>query len=543
MILGICDGHNSSACFLSDKITNDKNNKNKNKNDNETIIKYSISEERFNKIKNYRGLPNNSINYILNRLNNLNLEKPNLIAVGGAFRKGKRLKELNALQNKLNIPILYYNHHLCHSALYKLSNFKECLIITIDGGGDGLSSTVSIGTKNNIEIIGQSNLINSIGDFYASVTEVLGFKPMEDEGKVMSLSSYNMDNNNKNILEEMLKNEIVVKYDNNIKTFKNYLEVVGYESTKKLKNIFKKYNLTQNNFKNKVIISKYAQNILEKEVLKLINLFSKETNIKNIVFSGGVAQNIKLNSAIVNSGYNLFVPPFVGDEGLCVGASLLVNKKYVNLENSYLGYEINNNIIENEIIPKYKSKYKINYIEEKDIPTTIGNLIVNNKIVCICKGKSEFGPRALGNRSIISLPTEENKIKINKLLNRNDFMPFAPTILYEYIGDYFENPSYSPYMTLLFNIKKNIINKNIDILGVIHKGDNTTRAQTIKKEFNNIYYNIINCVNDILDVPLILNTSFNLHGYPIVNNEYDGINTFNFIGDYLLLGNYLFEKI
>ncbi len=523
MILGIHDGHNASACLIDDE-----------KNIN---IDYAISEERFTRKKNQRGFPKHSIDYILNELNE-NKEKNstvNMIAVGGMFRKGNRLKALKNFQKNMNIPLLYFNHHLCHASLYALSNFKECLIITMDGGGDSLSSTVSIGSKKGIEVISQSDIVDSVGDFYASITELLGFKPMEDEGKVMSLSS--------NYCNEDIDIDLkIIDYDKNIKSFKNYLGVVGNEATKALKKIFNLKNLNINDFDSKILISKYAQKTLENVVLKMIKDFSEETGIENIVFSGGVSQNVKLNKKIMEN-YNLYVPPFMGDEGLSIGASLLFRKEFVNLKNTYLGYEIKNENIEDmlklDVLKKNKNKYKITYLEEKEIPEVIGNLLISNKIICICRNRMEFGPRALGNRSIIALPNKENAKKINKMLKRSEFMPFAPTMLYEHIEDYLINPTYSPYMTLLFDVREDVKNK---IEGVVHV-DNTARVQTLKREFNKTYYDIINYVYENVNIPTVLNTSFNLHGEPIVCTEYNALKSFKSVGDALLLGNYLFEKI
>ncbi|MBW9220642.1 hypothetical protein KKP91_00255 [Methanothermococcus sp. SCGC AD-155-M21] len=547
MILGIHDGHNSSASLITDNT-----------------IKYSLSEERFTRKKNQRGFPNNSIEYILNELNikdnedNKEKENINIITVGGLFRRGNRLKYLKTFQKEMNIPMLYFNHHLCHASLYSLSDFKECLVITMDGGGDGLSSTVSIGNKKGLEIIAQSDTIDSLGDFYASITEVLGFKPMEDEGKVMSLSSYECGG-------EVDIDIKVIDYDSNIKSFKNYLGVIGYESTKALRNIFHLCNINLNSmdFRTKVLISKYAQKTLENTVLKMIEDFSNETGIDKIVFSGGVAQNVLLNKKI-GERYDLYVPPFMGDEGLSVGSALLIresgnknkindeinnktsnnmknkiNNKKINLKNTYLGYKILNKNVETLIENNLLKNYKVNYIENRDIPEVIGNYLINNGIVCLCRGRMEFGPRALGNRSIIALPSKENKERINRYLKRNSFMPFAPTILYEYMEDYLINPKYNPFMTALFDVNKNNIER---IRGVVHV-DNTTRAQILKREFNSLYYDIINYLYDSIDLPVVLNTSFNIHGEPIVCNELDGVRSFKFIGDVLLLGNWLIEKI
>ncbi|WP_457611867.1 carbamoyltransferase C-terminal domain-containing protein [Methanocaldococcus sp.] len=499
-ILGIHDGHNASSSLISDKE-----------------ILYAISEERFVRKKNYRGFPKNSINYILDKEKDIDY-----ITVGGTFRKRKRLEEIKSFQSEINKKLIYIYHHLSHSYLYKLSNFKECLIISIDGGGDGLSFLASIGGKD-IEVIANSDIIDSVGDFYASITELLGFKPMEDEGKVMSLSSFPSD--------EINLNKKIIDYLEEIKSFKNYLGLVGREATKKLMEIFK-----INSFEDKIRVAKFAQKTLEDVVLKAIDDLTKEYGIDNIVFTGGVAQNVKLNSKIAEK-YNLFVPPFMGDEGLSLGSSLS-NKKIdrIEIKNTYFGYEIENKRVE-EIIKNYNLDFK--YLEDDEIPEVVGELIVKNNIVCIARGKMEFGPRALGNRSIIALPTKENKERINKVLKREWFMPFAPTILYEFAEDYLINPKYSPFMTLLFKVREDKIK---EIEGVVHV-DKTTRPQTLIKESNEIYYNIIKYIYDSINLPVVLNTSFNLHGEPIVCTERDAINTFlktNF--NYLLLGNYLIKR-
>ncbi|ACV23952.1 carbamoyltransferase C-terminal domain-containing protein [Methanocaldococcus fervens] len=511
MILGICDGHNASSSL----ITKDE-------------ILFAMSEERFTRKKNQRGFPENSINYILNKVKS---DEIDYVSIGGVFRRGERIKKLKNFQNKINKKFIYFYHHLAHSYLFKLSDFKEALVISIDGGGDGLSFLASIANKNNLEVVAQSDLIDSVGDFYASITELLGFKPMEDEGKVMSLSSYE----GKDDIELT-----TIDYISELKSFRKYLGVIGYEATKALKKLIT-MDKNQLSFEDKVRISKFAQRTLENIVLKAIDDLSNEYNIKNIVFVGGVAQNVKLNSKIAER-YNLFVPPFMGDEGLCLGASLADKRiSRISINNTYFGYGIENKKAE-KILEELKNKlsgYKIDFVEERDVPEVVGNLILENKVVCLARGKMEFGPRALGNRSIIALPTKENKEKINKKLKRSWFMPFAPTILYEYVDDYLINPRYSPFMTQIFKVREDKIK---EIEGVVHV-DKTTRPQTLKKESNKTYYEIIKYIYDCIGIPVILNTSFNLHGEPIVCSEEDAIKSFlkaDF--DALLLGNYLISK-
>ncbi len=503
MILGLHDGHNASVSLINKK----------------NII-FAASEERFKRIKNYRGFPDEALNYLFSNINN---DEISYITVGSTFRRRNKLLKLRDFQDKIKKRTVYIYHHLSHSYLYKLSNFKECLIISLDGAGDGLSFLASIGNKD-LEIITQSSYIDSIGDFYASITELLGFRSMEHEGKVMSLSSFPTK-------EEI--NLKVIDYHKEIWSFRNYLNVVGREATNKLKELLKIKDL---DFNTKVKISKFAQRILEDCVLKVVKHLTEEYGIKNVVLTGGVAQNVKLNSKVAEICDSVFVPPFMGDEGLSVGSSLSDKKiDRIKIENTYFGYKIENSKVEN-LLNKYNLKYK--YIEDKEIAEVVGELIINNKIVCLARDKMEFGPRALGNRSIISLPTKENKKKINKLLKRDWFMPFAPTILYEFIDDYLENTFYSPFMTFLFKVKDEKVK---EIEGVVHV-DNTTRPQTLKRESNPLYYDIIKYVYDTKNIPVVLNTSFNLHGEPIVCKEEDAIKSFlKTKFNYLLLGNYLIE--
>ncbi|ADG13635.1 Carbamoyltransferase [Methanocaldococcus infernus ME] len=501
MILGIHDGHNSSSSLIS----------------RERIL-WAMSEERFVRKKNYRGFPKNSLSYILSKERDFEY-----ITVGSVFRRGKRLRDIKEFQSKVMKKLLYIYHHLSHSYLYKLSNFKECLVISIDGAGDGLSFLASIGSKD-LEIIAESDVIDSVGDFYASITELLGFKAMKDEGKVMSLSSFPCS--------ERIELK-VLDYIEELKSFKNLLGVVGREGTEKLRELL---NYKGESFNEKVKISRFAQETLERAVLKAVDNLSKEYGIENIVFTGGVAQNVKLNTKIAEN-YNLFVPPFMGDEGLSLGSSLSDRKiGRIEIKNTYFGYEIENEKVE-EIIEEKKLSYK--YLEDSEIPEVVGELILKNNIICVARGKMEFGPRALGNRSILALPTRENRERVNKILGRDWFMPFAPTILYEHIDEYLKEPKYSPFMTLLFKVKEEKIK---EIEGVVHV-DKTTRAQTLKRESNPIYYDTIKYIYDSINLPVLLNTSFNLHGEPIVCTERDAINSFlRTKFNYLLLANYLIKR-
>ncbi|MBP2144156.1 carbamoyltransferase [Methanococcus voltae] len=562
MILGINDGHNSSISLFND----DKGNKCK--------IEYAISEERITRVKNIRGFPKNSINNVFKNSksetddgNRYQYQHPeiDLITIGGKFRKNNRLNKLKEFSNSQNKPLLYFDHHLCHASLYKLNHDfkkgKEYLIITLDGAGDGLSSTVSVAKNNKIDTIAQSDNINSMGDIYASFTELLGFKPMEDEGKVMGLAGYDLDSKYNEIYEKTLSNveNKIIEYHTKTKTFTNYLGVIGNQSTKELEKLFKmskSYPICDfNSISEKIVLSKIIQRKLEETTKLMIENFVKETGIEDIVLSGGVAQNVKLNMEINNMDCvnSVYVPPFPSDEGLSIGSCLLassVKSKSENIKNmtTYLGNDIHISNIEdleiknNTLVNNFKD-FKITYLEENEIPNSIANLLINNKIICICRGRMEFGPRALGNRSIIALPTRENAQKINKLLNRYEHMPYAPTVLWEHASDYVKNPFYSPHMAFLF--KSYRLESNSLMSGVIHH-DGTSRPQMLKKEYNPAYYEIIRSLGDNFGLNSqscysVLNTSFNLHGEPIVCNVDDAIRSF--VGDALLLGNVLIEKV
>ena len=207
------------------------------------------------------------------------------------------------------------------------------------------------------------------------------------------------------------------------------------------------------------------------------------------------------------------------------------------MQGAYLGPKFNKNEIK-KYLDKYNAVYE--YIDDEDkLLEIVAKELSNEKVIGWHYDRMEFGPRALGNRSIIALPTKENKEKINKRLKRSWFMPFAPTILYEFIDDYLINPRYSPFMTQIFRVRDDKIK---EIEGVIHV-DKTTRPQTLKRDANKTYYEIIKYIYDSINLPVVLNTSFNLHGEPIVCSEKDAINSFlkaDF--DALLLGNYLISK-
>ena len=518
-ILGISDGHDAGASLI----------------DTEGHIVFAATEERYTRVKHQRGPPVNAVSDIKKYLIERNEEDSVItIAIGGVFRREKRLKELKNLLHKLfpDVPCVFIGHHLAHAAsAYYTSGFKESLVITLDAAGDGLSGSVSIGKDGELIPLHNLSYLDSIGDFFASITEFLGYKPMSDEHKVASMAAYASSTP---LLEEM-KN--IIDFDERTFAFHNKLGVVGHRAMQKLENILSRENPFE--------VAAAAQ----EHLLTLVRLFFEKAvdqyGIKNVAFAGGVAGNVQLNMYLKEWGIvnDLWVFPHMGDGGIHVGAALEVLSRIkisegkrltpYRLSNVYLGPSFSQTDIETAY-NKFKNTIKMKQIDPTE---EIPKLLANNKFVGLVQGRMEFGPRALGNRSLLANPTiGENQRILNKRKGRSWFQPFAPTILVEYGEDYLKSFFESPFMTFAFHVTGKALT---EIPAVIHK-DKTTRPQTLSNE-NQRYRKILESINDELGVPAVLNTSLNIHGEPIVNTPYDALLTLKKkLVDFLVIDNYLF---
>jgi len=539
-ILGVYDGHDAGAALIhGDKI-------------------HAVNEERLSRKKYHRGFPKRSIREVI-RLSGLESKDIDKVAVAGIYRKKKRLlKFKNGLKEIVgDVEIITVNHHKAHAAgAYFTSGWKKSVVLTIDAAGDGLSLAVYLGENGGLKKIAESSYLDSLGDFYASITELLGFVPMKHEGKVMALRAYYNGKDYHDFSDCIGVGGL---------GFENHLEVTGSESVKRLSektnfpltrkeecsNVLRNGEKDHELWKKATRISASAQKHLEDMLYQLCDNIKEDDEIKedfkeNICYSGGVAQNVKGNKIVRDNFQNYHIFPHTGDGGLALGAALYVNSKLnekkihwnwkENLRNVLLGPKFKSNQVEEFLSAKESLRWE--KVEEKS--NRISNMLIDGKLVGIFQGKMEYGPRALGNRSIIADPSKpELKKGLNQKLGREPFQPFSPTILEEYKYEYLKNPSSNKFMTMSFDITEKA---EKDLSAAVHV-DGTCRPQILEKEDNENFYTIIKRFEEKTGIGAVLNTSFNLHGDPIVCNFEEAIESMKKIGlDALLCSDYIIRN-
>ena len=442
-------------------------------------------------------------------------------------------KKVISKQLDINIDkIKVFRHELCHQMYGYFSQQqrkKNSLILTLEGGGDDSSATISVVNSSGKIVEKYKTNEAMVGRLYRYVTLFLGMKPGQHEYKVMGLAPYGQAYHGVKSLEH----------------FRKYNKIKGHKILKT--NNFKDvYYSTREKLHGQRFdgvawgLQVYTEEFLEKWTLNCIKKFKH----KNIILSGGVAQNIKAVKILAEHKKisSVWTGPISGDGSLGIGAAWIASKKLdkkfkvKGLTNIYLGTKIADNEIEKTI-----NRYCKNFEVRKNIPNkTIAKWIANGLIIARCKDRMEFGQRALGNRSILADPRDVSSVeKINSKIKYRDFwMPFTPSMTFEGCKKILINPNniYSPYMTMAFDLKKGYAEK---IPAVIHSADKSTRPQMLKKEVNPDYYNLIIEFEKISGLPVLLNTSFNLHGDAIVENSLQAIKTFLKSDlDVLVLNNY-----
>ena len=582
--------HDSAACILQDGK-----------------IIAAAQEERFTRKKHDPSYPYNAIEFVLKfaklKLSEVDqivfFEKPFLkferlleTYVGFApkgfvsFSKAmplwikEKLFQKKLLFEKLKKHDINYNsdsniyfsdHHLSHAAsAFFPSPFNEAVILTADGVGEWATTTVAVGKKNNLEIKKEIHFPHSLGLLYSAFTYYVGFKVNSGEYKLMGLAPYGNP-----IYEEKIKNLIDIKEDGSFRLDQKYFNyATGLTMTnEKFNRLFGKK--PRNAFKEKISqfhmdIAASIQKVTEEIMIKLARSIREEYNIKNLCLAGGVALNCVANGKILKEKIfeNIWIQPAAGDAGGSVGAALALwyiednNQRKLNSEDdmqgSYLGPEFTQNEIEEQLKlsgAKFETLSYDNLIEQ-----TAENLS-KQKVIGWFQGRMEFGPRALGNRSILGDPRSENMQKnLNlKVKFRESFRPFAPSILAEDTSEWFNLKIESPYMLLvseinpkkkiemndeeikLFGIEKLNI-KRSEVPAVTHV-DYSARVQTVKRERNKIYYDLISKFKEKTECPVIINTSFNVRGEPIVNTPLDAFNCFMGTNlDFLIIGNCVLDK-
>ena len=565
-ILGInYGGHDTSACLMI----------------NGKIIA-ACEEERYSKIKHTREFPINAINDCL-KVGDISIDELDEIAITydpiygirenylkSALEDEKRIEflindierikqtyniqKLIREKTKFNGNIRYHLHHLCHlSSSYYVSGFDEALLVSHDGIGEIECSHFGIGKDGEISTVHKGTRYpNSLGLFYSAITHYLGWKHHSDEGIIMGLAPYGDDTKTipgtKKTYKEIFK-EIISEdgdFDFIIEpSWISYYHVRDKWISDKFIEIFgpirEPSSEVTDNHKN---IAAALQNRIEEIVLKQLDTAKRKFNQRRLCFAGGVALNCSLNGKIIENGLfeEIFVQPASGDNGAALGACLLSHKilagnlKPKKIHDFYLGSRFSNDEIK-KILEKYDVKYS--YQENVSHETAIS--LKNGKIVGWFQGGAEFGPRALGNRSILTAPFPKSmKDYLNSRVKfREEFRPFAPAILFEHTKDYFKINQESPHMLIAVDVKEEKIN---EIPAVVHI-DNTARVQTVTKENNLNFRKLLESFYEITNCPVILNTSFNVKGQPIVNTPEDALKCF--LGtniDVLILGNYFITK-
>ena len=573
-ILGISAFYHDSAAAL---IVNGK-------------IVSAAQEERFSRVKHDARYPKNAINFILTsnklKLNDVDFivffEKPflkfeRLLETYLAFApKGfksfslsmpiwlrEKLFQKKFLFDKLkkhdenfkNInKIKFSEHHYSHAAsAFFPSPFEEAIILTLDGVGEWATSTLAIGKKNELNIIKEIHFPHSLGLLYSAFTYYTGFKVNSGEYKVMGLAPYG-----KPIYKDLIFDKLVdMKEDGSFKldmSFFNY--ATGLTMTnKKFSNLFgqpvrdpKKDKLTQFHMN----IAASIQAVTEEIVIKLTRSAAKEYNINKLCLAGGVALNCVANGKIIKEKIfkNVWVQPAAGDAGGSLGAALAFWHKELKkprnefkdqMKGSYLGPKFNDQEIKNSL---NNLKAKFSKFDSKQLVEITAKELSQSKTVGWFQGSMEFGPRALGCRSVLADPRSE---KMQKELNlkikfRESFRPFAPSILREDLSEWFDFDSDSPYMLFVSEVKKNKqiemkenekdlfgiekLNIKRSIIPAITHVDYSARIQTVHKETNPKYYDLILEFKKITNCPILVNTSFNVRGEPIVCSIEDAFNCF-----------------
>ncbi len=455
----------------------------------------------------------------------------------------QRLQQLEIAQalGVSTSQIIRIDHHLCHaySGFYANPDFKvkKTLVLTCDGAGDGNSASVYLVEDGYFKLISKTAHSSSLGLLYASVTSFLGLKPHEDEFKVMGLAAYTNRSDYLSIYEKLKK---LIWVEGLV--FKTALPSRHY-------NFYLRDNFTSVRFDH---LAGALQALTEDLICEWVSNAIKKLKVNDLIFSGGVFQNVKLNKAITNLKLTnkIFFMPSPGDETNCFGAAYygyqrLCQDKGITceiepLQNLYLGPQYSQTQID-QALKKYP---QLIIKKPKELAKTVAKLIAEGSVVARFAGRMEMGSRGLGNRSILADPRNVRIVeKINRLIKLRDFwMPFAPTILDESASKYIRDPKKleAPFMILTFATTEP---GKTSLPAALHRYDQTTRPQLLKTEVNLPYYQIIKEFEKLTGVGAVLNTSFNLHGRPIVCTPINALETFVKSGlEYLILEDYLITK-
>ena len=576
--------HDASACLVEDGV-----------------IVSAAQEEWFTRKKHDDNFPENAINYCLNnsKINSEDLDyvafydNPYLkferilctylaYAPAGinSFSKAmaiwlkKKIWIKKLIRNKINYSgnIVFHNHHKSHAAsAFFPSPFNESAVLTMDGAGEWATISYGVARGNNIKILADIRFPHSIGLLYSAFTYYTGFKVNSGEYKVMGLSPYG-EPKYKDLIYEHL---IDVKEDGSFKMNMEYFNYcAGLTMTNsKFHDLFdgpprkREENLAQKHMD----LARSIQEVTEETVMKIANHVKNETQMKYLCLAGGVALNCVANGKLLRSGLfeDIWIQPAAGDAGGAVGCALFTWYQYLNnkriaddksdtMKGSYLGPEFDNSEIESFL---NENSYSYQILSDTELPGMIADLIAKEKVIGWFQGRMEFGPRALGSRSIIGdARSTKMQRKMNmKIKYRESFRPFAPSVRSENVTDYFEIDRESPYMLLVANVqndkrvemsevenscfgleKINVVRSEVPAITHV---DYSARIQSVNYKTNPRFHQVLSVFYEKYGCPVVVNTSFNVRGEPVVCSPNDAYLCFMRTEmDYLIMGNYLLDK-
>jgi carbamoyltransferase len=580
-ILGVSfDYHDSAAALISD----------------DAIIA-AAQEERFSRIKNDSRLPINAIKFCCEQAGIQIDEIDHIVYYENAILKLDRIvqfakkssdhinsssfkKTINAwlrnvkysptdkLSDALGMPrkkIHHVEHHQSHAAsAFYCSPFEEATVVTLDGVGEYETLTISYGTSEGLKKLGSASLPNSIGLFYSAVTAFLGFRVNEDEYKVMGMAGFGEPEYFSDFMSwfEIKENgSVLLKQE-----FFNFLRPADLPYTQKMIDLFGKPRAQESEFnplgtnnrgpgtdRYYANIAASAQKCTEEIILQICGNAIRQTKCENLCMAGGVALNSLVNGRLKREITNkLYIQPAAGDAGSALGAALffrhetLKKSKKTTLENPYLGKAYSSTEIVRALNDTFTKDFR-HFDSTSELCSYVAGLLNEGNVVGWIQEGFEWGPRALGARSILASPLlpEMQDIVNRKIKFREPFRPFAPAVLPEFANEYFEmepitsnvDPEY--FMLAVHPVR----DEKRKLIPAVTHVDGTARIQLVNKQTNPIFYQLIKTFGVLTGTPILVNTSFNLRGEPIVASPGDAIKTFEWSGmDYLVLGQYVIQK-
>lgn len=438
-----------------------------------------------------------------------------------------------------NKKVTYIDHDECHAAsAFYTSGFKKSFIAVIEGSSLTNSCSFWIGDGNLIKKIGSIPVLHSPGRFYELVTRILGFHYLKHSGKITGLAAFGNHKSCYSIVKKLMwvKNKQIRVSPDMYSLTDDY-----FRHKEKIPKRFRKYSRED--------IAAAFQKTLEDVIVKIFENYSQEFDITNVSLAGGVFANVKLNGEIckIKSIERLYIFPGMGDVGQAVGAAL---RTYARINPDFKPFKLRHVSLGPSFSTKQVrtvlKKFDIKYKKVKNLPFEVARILAENKVIAFFQGRMEFGPRALGNRSILYPATDKSVNKwLNERLNRTEFMPFAPVTLFEYAKDCYEQSLLKKckesveFMTIALPVTKFMREK---MPAAVHI-DNTARPQIIKRTKNPTYYHILEEYRKITGLPSLINTSFNMHEEPIVYSPEEAIIAFRKSRiDYLVINDYIIKQ-